>query len=95
LTAPESSGRTPGFDVKGNGWTIEDNVGKNSPMDGFQTHEVVDGWGTRNVFRNNTAVVNGPGFGYSLTPVRGNVVDCSNKAAQAGKGLANEPCRGV
>lgn len=82
-------------DVKGNGWTIENNAGKNSPMDGFQTHEVVDGWGTRNVFRGNTADVNGPGFGYALTPVRGNVVDCSNKASQAGKGLANEPCRAV
>lgn len=82
-------------DVKGNAWTIENNVGKNSPMDGFQTHEVVDGWGTRNVFRNNTAEVNGPGYGYSLTPVRDNVVDCSNKASQAGKGLANEPCRAV
>ena len=62
-------------------------------MDGFQTHEIVDGWGTGNVFRNNTAEVNGPGFGYSLTPVRGNVVECSNSASQAGKGVSNEPCK--
>ncbi|MET1064901.1 MAG: hypothetical protein ABWX85_08005 [Arthrobacter sp.] len=82
-------------DVKGNGWTIDSNSGQNSPQDGFQTHEIVDGWGTGNVFRNNTAEVNGPGFGYSLTPELGNVVECSNKASQAGKGVSNEPCKTV
>ena len=79
-------------DVKGNGWTIENNTGRHSPLDGFQTHEILDGWGTGNVFRNNTAEVNGPGFGYSLSPVRDNVVECSNRASQAGKGVSNEPC---
>ncbi|CAI3803261.1 right-handed parallel beta-helix repeat-containing protein [Pseudarthrobacter sp. MM222] len=82
-------------DVKGNGWTIDNNFGRNAPVDGFQTHEILDGWGTGNVFRNNTAEVNGPGFGYSLKPVRDNVVECSNKASQAGKGLSNEPCKTV
>lgn len=82
-------------DVKGNGWTIENNSGRNSPLDGFQTHEIVDGWGTGNVFRNNSADVNGPGFGYSLKPVLGNVVECSNRASQAGKGVSNEPCKTV
>lgn len=80
-------------DVKGNDWTIDNNSGRNSPADGFQTHEIVDGWGTGNVFRNNTAEVNGPGFGYSLNPVRGNVIECSNSASQAGKGVSNEPCK--
>lgn len=79
-------------DVKGRGWTIEGNTGRNSPKDGFQTHEIIDGWGTNNVFRNNTAEVNGPGLGYSLKPVRGNVVECSNRATQAGQGLSNQPC---
>ncbi|WP_251044861.1 nitrous oxide reductase family maturation protein NosD [Arthrobacter sp. ISL-5] len=79
-------------DVKGRGWTIEGNTGRNSPRDGFQTHEIIDGWGTGNVFRNNLAEVNGPGLGYSLKPVRGNVVECSNRATQAGQGLSNEPC---
>ena len=87
------SGADSWVDVKGNDWTIDNNSGTNSPVDGFQTHEIVDGWGTGNVFRNNTAEVNGPGFGYSLTPVRGNVVECSNSASQAGKGLSNEPCK--
>lgn len=79
-------------DVKGKGWRIERNTGRNSPLDGFQTHEIVDGWGTENVFRNNTAEVNGPGFGYSLKPMRDNVVDCSNTASLAGQGLSNVPC---
>lgn len=79
-------------DVKGKGWRIERNTGKNSPLDGFQTHEILDGWGTGNVFRENTAEVNGPGFGYSLKPVRDNVVDCSNTASRAEQGLSNLPC---
>lgn len=94
----DGSEMTGGFadswvDVKGNNWIIEDNTGKNSPQDGFQTHEIVDGMGTGNVFRNNTAVVNGPGFGYSLTPERANVVECSNKATAAEEGLSNVSCQ--
>ncbi|MCU1424849.1 MAG: hypothetical protein JWM51_1140, partial [Microbacteriaceae bacterium] len=68
-------------DVKGNDWVIESNVGTHSPLDGYQVHEIVDGWGTGNVFRDNTATVNGPGFGYSLTPELDNVVECSNTAS--------------
>lgn len=79
-------------DVKGNDWVIEGNVGTNSPLDGFQTHEIVDGWGTENVFRNNTATVNGPGFGFALTPERANVIECSNTATAAGEGSSNVPC---
>ncbi|MHA7218374.1 right-handed parallel beta-helix repeat-containing protein [Arthrobacter sp. MDT1-48-3] len=79
-------------DVKGRGWIIAENTGADSPQDGFQTHEIVDGWGTENVFRDNVAQVNGPGLGYSLKPVRDNVVECSNTAAGAGEGLSNEPC---
>ncbi|WP_146067477.1 nitrous oxide reductase family maturation protein NosD [Arthrobacter sp. SX1312] len=79
-------------DVKGRGWLIDGNTGANSPQDGFQTHEIVDGWGTENVFRDNEAQVNGPGLGYSLKPVRDNVVECSNTASDAGEGLSNEPC---
>lgn len=81
-------------DVKGNDWVIEGNVGVNSPLDGFQTHEIgKGGWGTRNVFRGNTATVNGPGFGFSLTPERDNVVACDNKVSQAGEGYSNVDCR--
>jgi hypothetical protein len=42
-------------DVKGNDWTIEGNTGTSSPGDGFQVHEVVDGWGRGTVFRANSA----------------------------------------
>ena len=82
------------IDVKGNGWLIEGNVGVDSPGDGFQTHEVVDGWGTDNVFRGNTAQVNGPGYGFALKPARGNTVSCDNTATGAESGLSNEPCSG-
>jgi hypothetical protein len=81
-------------DIKGNDWLIEGNVGTDSLLDGFQTHEILDGWGTRNVFRGNTANVNGPGFGFSLTPARDNVVTCDNQASAAGEGLANVTCSG-
>jgi hypothetical protein len=79
-------------DVKGNDWLIEDNVGRNSIQDGFQTHEILDGWGTGNVFRGNTAEVNGPGFGFSLTPVNDNKVSCDNKVRGAAEGFANIDC---
>jgi hypothetical protein len=79
-------------DVKGNEWLIEGNSGTNSLLDGFQTHEILDGWGTRNVFRGNSAAVNGPGFGFSLTPARDNVVSCDNTASGAGEGLSNVSC---
>ncbi|NTV39918.1 MAG: hypothetical protein HGA51_08195, partial [Demequinaceae bacterium] len=86
------SGADSWVDVKGKGWLIEGNVGVNSPMDGFQTHEIVTGWGTGNTFRNNTADVNGPGFGFSLTPVRANVVECSNSVTRGAEGYANVSC---
>lgn len=79
-------------DVKGNNWVIDGNTGTNSPQDGFQTHEILDGWGTWNVFRNNTAAVNGPGYGYALAPERDNIVECNNSAPGAEEGRANVEC---
>lgn len=79
-------------DVKGNDWLIVDNVGINAPLDGFQTHEILDGWGTRNVFRDNTATVLADGFGYSLTPELENVVECGNTASDAREGVSNVEC---
>uniref|UniRef100_UPI0020240381 Ig-like domain-containing protein n=3 Tax=unclassified Frankia TaxID=2632575 RepID=UPI0020240381 len=37
------------IDLKGNNWRVEGNTGTNSPLDGIQTHVVVDGWGTGNI----------------------------------------------
>jgi hypothetical protein len=79
-------------DVKGNGWLIEGNRGIDSPGDGFQTHEILEGWGTDNVFRANLAEVNGPGFGYALTPELGNIVACYNVARGADGGMSNVEC---
>lgn len=78
-------------DVKGNGWRIEGNTGRNAPGDGFQTHQVVDGWGVGNVFVANRAEVNGPGWAFRLTS-GGNRVTCDNQAVGAAKGLANVDC---
>ncbi|MGW0576639.1 right-handed parallel beta-helix repeat-containing protein [Streptomyces sp. NPDC002920] len=78
-------------DVKGNGWLLQGNTGSHSPQDGFQTHQIVNGWGTGNTFRDNTANVDGPGYGFHLTS-DGNKVTCDNKANDAAEGLANIAC---
>lgn len=78
-------------DVKGNGWLLQDNTGNHSPLDGFQTHQIVSGWGTGNTFQGNTANVDGPGFGFHLTS-DGNKVTCDNRANSAAEGLANVAC---
>lgn len=80
------------INVKGNGWVISGNRGVASIEDGFTTHQILNGWGTNNRFRNNTAAVNGPGFGFHLTPVLGNVIECNNSVTWAQRGLANVPC---
>ncbi|MER5436336.1 hypothetical protein [Streptomyces sp. NPDC002588] len=78
-------------DVKGNGWLLQGNTGSHSPLDGFQTHQIVQGWGTGNTFRGNTANVDGPGYGFHLTS-DGNKVTCDNKANDAAEGLSNVAC---
>lgn len=88
----DTVGASAWMNVKGNDWTITKNSGVNSPKDGFQTHEILKGWGTRNVFRDNSASVNGDGFGYAFTPVLDNIVACSNTAQSAGQGLSNVRC---
>jgi hypothetical protein len=88
-------------DAKGNNWVIEDNVvsetdatwdddGVASPSefeDGFQSHNVYDGYGTGNVFRRNRVLGAIPGFGIGLYPGDGNVVTCDNSAPGAEQGL--------
>ncbi|WP_448004669.1 right-handed parallel beta-helix repeat-containing protein [Agromyces bauzanensis] len=80
-------------DVKGNNWTIEGNTGRNSAADGFQTHEILDGWGTGNVFSENTAELTGAGIAFALEPERDNVVDCTNTVSGPGAELSNVECR--
>ncbi|MEU8038948.1 right-handed parallel beta-helix repeat-containing protein [Streptosporangium sp. NPDC049078] len=65
-------------DVKGNGYLIRGNTGSQSNGDGFQTHKIVNGWGTGNVFQANTIDLGGSGgFGINDT-VGGNTITCDN-----------------
>jgi hypothetical protein len=80
-------------DVKGNGWLIEGNTGTAAPEDGFQTHEILDGWGTGNAFQNNTAEMTGSGVAFALEPERDNVVACDNTVTGKEAELSNVDCR--
>jgi parallel beta-helix repeat protein len=79
-------------DVKGNDWLIEDNTGKNSVNDGYQTHQILAGWGMNNVFANNTSDVAGPGYAFHITRPLGNIVRCDNTAVGDRSGLSNIKC---
>lgn len=80
-------------DIKGNEWRIVGNAGAHSSQDGFQVHQILDGWGRGNVFERNSARVVGPGFGFSITPAQDNVVGCSNEVTEAQEGYSNVACR--
>jgi hypothetical protein len=80
-------------DIKGNGWTITGNTGRNTPLDGFQTHEVLDGWGTGNTFRGNTADVDPPGFAFHFAPPRDNVAACDNHTSRGAPASSKPACR--
>lgn len=80
-------------DVKGRAWTVEDNTGRHSTLDGFQTHEILDGWGTDNVFRRNQGELDSAdGFLVAPRPARANVVDCSNTLLTDVGGVAPDGC---
>ena len=91
-------------DAKGNNWLIENNTvsepladwdddGTPTPSefaDGFQSHDVYDGYGTGNIFRGNRVDGEIPGFGIGLYPALGNVVSCDNSAPGAALGLVGD-----
>jgi hypothetical protein len=80
-------------DVKGNGWLIYGNSGTRAPEDGYQVHEIVDGFGYRNMFSANVSSVDAGGFAIKVTKTRsGNVVQCNNRATGATEGLTNITC---
>lgn len=80
--------------VKGNGWTITGNTGTDSPEDGFQVFEILDGWGLDNTFTANTATVNADGWAFNISRnEERNAVSCDNVARAAGKGLTRDACR--
>jgi hypothetical protein len=54
---------------------------------------VYPGWGLGNVFRDNKAIVNGPGFGFYVQSRHlGTVVECNNMASGAAGGMTNYGC---
>lgn len=91
-------------DAKGNNWLIEGNTvtepdaqwdddGTLRPSefaDGFQTHDVYDGYGTGNTFRANEVIGAIPGYGIGLYPMHDNVVTCDNTAPDAAEGLVGD-----
>lgn len=83
-------------DVKGNDWTIRGNRGSTSRGDGFQVHEVVDGWGVGNRFLSNTAT-GVAGYAINLagpSSMRDStLLTCDNHATGNGRGLSNTPCQ--
>ncbi len=89
------SAATAWVNVKGNGWTIADNVGTDSPQDGFQQHQILSGWGLDNTFSGNDAAVNADGFGVNVTAAADHTsVGCDNRATGAGRGLSSIACVG-
>jgi hypothetical protein len=80
-------------DVKGNGWSITANHGTAAPTDGFQVHEVVDGWGIDNTFSANTASVAADGYVVNVTRnADRNTVTCDNVTVGAARGIARKAC---
>jgi hypothetical protein len=84
------------IDLKGNYYIIEDNVGNNSILDGFQTHiQPPGGYGNYNTFRNNTLNVNAAGYGINVKTSNtngtalNNIVCSNNQVTGAGSGLTN------
>jgi hypothetical protein len=84
------------IDVKGNSYIIEENIGNNSILDGFQTHiQQPGGYGNYNIFRNNTLNVNGPGYGIRVQTSNANgtainnIVCTNNNVSGSTLGLTN------
>ena len=46
-------------DVKGDNVLVQDNTGRNTTNDGYQTHTQQSGWGCGTVFRNNKSTLTG------------------------------------
>ena len=93
----DGTGMTGGdslLDVKGNDWVVEDNVGRHSPGDGIQTHHILDGWGSHNVFRRNVVDVDGDGQHFYVhdPDLTANQVFCDNRSGSGVPLRANVAC---
>jgi uncharacterized protein YjdB len=82
--------------VKGNNYSITNNSGYDSALDGFEVKVLGEapGWGNHNVFASNTANVLASGYGFRIgSGTSGNVVHCSNTVTNASAGFANVQCQ--
>jgi hypothetical protein len=97
----DGTGMTGGdswVDVKGNGWLIQDNTGRNSPKDGYQTHHITGDWGSHNTFTDNTAAAIGTdddGVDIYIHDAEstGNTIRCDNTGGD-GSLTSNVDCSG-
>lgn len=82
------------IDVKGNDWSIEGNIGRNAPKEGFQTHRILEGWGARNVFSANSIGVDGKGDHIWVhdPDITDNHIACDNRTDGDGPIRSNVPC---
>ncbi|MEV7285840.1 right-handed parallel beta-helix repeat-containing protein [Streptomyces sp. NPDC093252] len=84
-------------DVKGNDVLVENNTGRNTTNDGFQTHSQQPGWGCGTVFRNNRSTLTGATGSTQLAiNVTHTAADCrttvhSSNTVTGGKALTNIP----
>lgn len=83
-------------DIKGNDVLVEDNTGKNTTNDGFQTHDVDDGWGCNATFRGNKSDLSGSAGPdqYAINVSNYDAQNCPVTVAKdntvtGGKGLTN------
>jgi hypothetical protein len=78
-------------DLKGNGYSVEGNIGLIARRDAFQVHSVLDGWGMDNTFSGNMVLGGVPGCEVRVQSARlRTVVDC--RKSKAGQGMTNGPC---
>lgn len=78
--------------LKGNNYLVQNNRGTSASENGFETHDILPGWGDFNVFDANTGTVGGSGYGIASWPEGSNVVLCSNDLTDAPEGLSNIDC---
>lgn len=81
------------LDAKGNRYLVADNEGVHTPVDGFQTHDVADGWGRANTFTANRgtdlATASDEGVLIGLHPDRETVLGCDNRVLDDSAPLTN------
>ncbi|MFF0344392.1 right-handed parallel beta-helix repeat-containing protein [Kribbella sp. NPDC004875] len=83
-------------DVKGNDYVLENNIGKNTTNNGYETHTQQSGWGCGTVFRGNKSDLTGAtGSGrYAFNITNYNASSCqvtidSSNTMTGGKALTN------